>query len=54
MGIFMRSMTEEQLQQRISEWSEELALSDDEGHSEVCRRMLEKYRTELERRKQDE
>lgn len=52
MGIFAKMMTKEQLQERIKEWAEEMALSTDERHRKVCSEQIARYREELERRKE--
>lgn len=52
MGVFMKGMTKEQLQERINDWAEKMALSTDEQHRKVCSEQIARYRAELERRKE--
>lgn len=54
MDIFMKGMTKEQLQERINDWAEEMALSTDERHRKVCSEQIARYRAELERRKKSD
>ena len=54
MGIFAKKMTKEQLQERINDWAEEMALSTDERHRKVCSEQIARYREELERRKKSD
>lgn len=50
----LRGMSEERLHELARDWAEEGALTTNKEHAEICRRMVAKYRGELERRAQDE